>query len=133
MENIDFETIFFSILVELEHWKRWTPFDHVKVRIGTSWCCFMNWKLPPGKLTLTVVKNQQLADIGKTAPRDANFCRKKMVFSRREVCESFKTNKDNLNNAVHGYRGSWYLEDNETGLKWQHTTCVWQKEFFYWA
>ena len=71
------------------------------MKTGTSSCCTYNSKSSPGKLTLTVVKMQQLPDIEKTDSKEQILCLKWTIYNdRRKVCVNFQTDTDKVNFAV---------------------------------
>ena len=72
----------------------------------------------PGKITLTLVESQQLANIEKVDSKDEIFCLKWTIYNGRiKLCINFQTDTDKVNIVVYRYRNSTYLKDTEIDVK----------------
>ena len=72
----------------------------------------------PEKITLTLVRTQQLPDIEKADSKDEIFCLKWTIYNgRRKVFSNFQTDTDKVNIVVYRYRNSTYLKDTEMDSK----------------
>ena len=75
-------------------------------------------KNSPEKITLTLVKTQQLLDIEKTDSKDEVSCLKWTIYNgRRKVCINFLFDTDRVNIVVNRSRNNTYLNDTELDLK----------------
>ena len=93
-------------------------FLKLKSRIGLYHVVLTTPRTSPEKLTLTVVKMQQLPDIDNTYSKEEVSCQRRTLYNvRRKLCVNFQTDTDKLNFVVCGYRTSSYLKDNEVNLK----------------
>ena len=69
----------------------------------------------PEKLTLTLVKTQQLPDIEKVDSKDEISCLKRTIYnSRRKICINFQPDTDKVNVVVYRYRNN----RNPKRLRW---------------
>ena len=72
----------------------------------------------PKKITLTLVKTQQLPYFEKVDSKDEISCLNWTIYNgRRKVCNNFQTDTDKVNIVVYRYWSNTYLEDNEIELK----------------
>ena len=72
----------------------------------------------PGKITLTLVKTQQLPDIEKVDSKNEISCFKWTIYNgRRKVCIIFQTDADKVNIVVYRYGNNTYLKDTEKDIK----------------
>ena len=93
-------------------------FLKLKSKLGLCHVVLTTSKASPEKLTLTVVKMQQLPDIENFDTREEISCLKWTNFNgRRKVCVNLQTDTDKLNIVVYRYRNSLYLKDNQVDLK----------------
>ena len=92
-------------------------FLKLKTRLGL-YHVELKSKDSPKKITLTLVKTQQLPDIQKTDSKDEISCLKWTIYNgRRKVCINFQTDADKVNIVVYCYRNNTYLKDTEMDLK----------------
>ena len=74
-------------------------------------------KKSPGKVTLTLVENQQLPDMEKTHSIEEFSCLKWTIYTgKRRVCINY-TDTDKLIIVVYRYRYNIYLKDSEMEVK----------------
>ena len=72
----------------------------------------------PEKITLSLVKTQQLPDIETIDSKDELSCLKWTIYNgKRKVCINFQTDTDTVNIFVYRYRNHTYLKDTERELK----------------
>ena len=72
----------------------------------------------PEKITLTLVKTQQLPDIEEADSKDEISCLKWTIYNgRRKVRINFQTDTDKVNIVVYHYLNNTYLKDTEMDLK----------------
>ena len=72
----------------------------------------------PEKITLTLVKAQQIPDIEEVDSKDEISCLKWTIYNgRRKVSINFQTDTDTVNIVVYRYRNITYLKDTEMDLK----------------
>ena len=81
-------------------------FLQLKTKLGLYHVELRKPKDCPGKITLTLVENEQLSDFEKIDSKDEIFCLKWTTFNgRRKVCINFQTDTDtdNVNIVVYRY------------------------------
>ena len=72
----------------------------------------------PEKITLTLVKSQQLPDFEEADSKDQISCLKWTIYNgTRKVCINFQTDTDKVRIVVYRYRNNTYLKDTEMDLK----------------
>ena len=75
-------------------------------------------KNSPGRITLTLLKTQQLPDIEKLDSKDEISCIKWTIYTgRRKICINVQTDTDKVNIVVYRYRNNTYLKDIGLDLK----------------
>ena len=79
-------------------------FPKMKSKLGLYHVVFTTPKTSAGKLKLTVVEMQQLANIGKTDSKEEISCLNWTTYNgRRKVCVNFQTDTNKLNTVVYRY------------------------------
>ena len=72
----------------------------------------------PDKITLSLVKTQQLPDIEKADSKDViSFSKWTIYIGRIKVCINFQTDTHKVITVVYRYRNNTYLKDAEMELK----------------
>ena len=92
-------------------------FLKLKTKLGLYHVELRKPKDSPEKLTLTLVENQQVPDIEKTASKDEKSCLKWTIYiSRKKVAIRFQTDTDKVNIVVCRYRNNTYVKETEVEL-----------------
>ena len=90
----------------------------LKTKLGLYHVEFRKSKASPEKITLTLIKTQQLPVIENVDSKDEFSCLKCSIYNgRRKVCIHFQTGTDKVNIVVYRYRNKTYLKDTEVDLK----------------
>ena len=92
-------------------------FLKLKSNLGLYHVVLTTPKTSPKKITLTLVKMQQLPEIEKVVSKNEISCLKWTIYNgKRKICIGFKTDMDNLKIEVYRYRNNTYVKDTEMEL-----------------
>ena len=93
-------------------------FLKLKSKLGLYHVLLTTPKTSTEKITLTLVKMQQLPEIENLDSKNEISCLKWTLYNGMgKVCISFKTDMDKLINVVYRYRNNTYVKDAEMELK----------------
>ena len=93
------------------------PFLKLKTKLGL-YRVEPRKKDSPEKITLTLVKTQELPYVEEADSKDEMSCLKWTIYNgRRKVCINFQTDTDKVIFVVCRYRNNTYLKDTEMDLK----------------